>query len=131
MESTSDMMRARRPCLSTWVATAARSSRSFSGIASDLKMPATTTSSARARLTANSFCSTLRRIVFDRGSRIAQSRAPGYRERSALKVPVIAVGWCAKSSMIVMPFTCAFTSKRRLTLLNAFSAAPISSLEMP
>src|SRR6202020_489067 len=33
--------------------------------------------------------------------------------------------------MMVMPLTCAFTSKRRLTLLNVFRAAAIASAEMP
>src|ERR1035438_8102089 len=33
--------------------------------------------------------------------------------------------------MMVMPFTCALTSKRRFTLLKVFSAAAISSFEMP
>ena len=48
-----------------------------SGIASDLKTLATITSSASARLFPSSFCSTLRRIVLERGSRIAHNRASG------------------------------------------------------
>src|SRR5580704_14015819 len=32
---------------------------------------------------------------------------------------------------MVIPFTCAFTSSRRFTLLNVFSAAAISSFEIP
>src|SRR4030081_3469683 len=33
--------------------------------------------------------------------------------------------------MIVTPFTCAFTSRRRFTLLKVFSAAEISSFVIP
>ncbi len=58
-------------------ATTAKSKRSASGMASDLNTLATTTSSASARLFARSICSTLRRRVLDRGSRIAHKRAPG------------------------------------------------------
>src|SRR5713226_3696583 len=62
---------------------------------------------------------------------MAHSRAPGYRACSALSVPAIAVGWCAKSSMMVIPFTCARTSRRRFTLLKVFKAAAICSFEIP
>jgi len=37
---------------------------------------------------------TFRRSVFERGSRTTHKRDPGKRERNAVKVPAIAVGWC-------------------------------------
>ena len=41
------------------------------------------------------------------------------------------MGWCAKSSIMVMPLTSAFTSRRRFTLLKVFRALAIASGEMP
>ena len=44
-----------------------------------------------------------RRLVFDRGSKTAQSRRSGKRARMAAIVARTAVGWCAKSSMTRTP----------------------------
>ena len=74
--SASASSRARRPFFWISAASSGNSSRSFSGTASERKTPATTTSSANARLRAKSLCNTRRRRVFDRGSRIAHNRAP-------------------------------------------------------
>ena len=43
----------------------------------------------------------------------------------------MAVGWCAKSSMMVMPLISAFTSRRRFTLRKVASAWAIASFEIP
>src|SRR6185312_6238241 len=66
--------------------------RSFSGTASGLKMLVMMISSAIERLAIRSFCRTLRRRVLERGSKMAHSRAEGYRVRSAFSVAAMAVG---------------------------------------
>src|SRR5260221_14651735 len=43
----------------------------------------------------------------------------------------MAVGWCAKSSIMVMPLTSAFTSRRRFTLLKLFKALAMTFGETP
>ncbi len=53
---------------------------------------AESTSSARARASGSSFWKTARRVVFERGSKKAQSRAPAYFPRNAVSVSRIAVG---------------------------------------
>ena len=87
ISSASARSRARRPLCWISAARAGNSRRSFSGTASERKTPATTTSSACARLRARSLCRTLRRSVFERGSRIAHNRAPGVAGAQGLQRP--------------------------------------------
>jgi hypothetical protein len=51
----------------------------------------------------------------ERGSKIATSRRPGKRSRTAAIVSATAVGWCAKSSSTVTPPASPTTSCRRRT----------------
>src|SRR6266849_6939108 len=75
-----------------------------------------TTASARASASGSADSNTLRRSVFERGSKAAHSRRPGHRARAASSVPRIAVGWWAKSSTTVTPPASPLISRRRRTL---------------
>jgi hypothetical protein len=58
---------------------------------------------ARSKARAYSSWKTLRRVVFVRGSKIAQTRACWKRLLTAPIVSRTAVGWCAKSSRTLTP----------------------------
>ena len=92
MAAVSGSWKQARPAARTPAATASGLSRSASATFSGLATAAITEPSASLSASVSSFCSTLRRLVLERGSNTAQSRWPGNFCRRPRSVSRRAVG---------------------------------------
>ena len=129
--STSGMTCAGRPAARSSAATSSGASRSCGGIVS---APNTSREDRLVRLGKGRGELPLEHLPslgFDRGSKTATIRRPGYRPRIARTVSRTAVGWCAKSSTTRIPLNSPTPSCRRRIPANRSNVRAIAAGRNP